>query len=369
MENGGMAEWRMVAKAPLRHSTIRSFRHSTILPFRRSPIAPFRHCAIGSFRHFPLPMLKLTFLGTGAACPTVERNVASIALARDGETMLFDCGEGTQRQMMRYGVSFAFREIFFTHFHGDHLLGVIGLLRTLGLLNVFGGADREEGLFLYGPRGAQRILGQALEVGIERAKFPVEIIELRPGDVVKREEYDLVTFPTDHRADTLGYAILERPRLGKFHPELALAAGVPEGPLWGKLHRGETVTLPDGRTVSPDDLVGPARPGRKVVISGDTRPCAGVREAAQGADLLIHEATFGQDEVLRAKETGHSTAYQAADLAREAAVRQLVLTHISPRYTRDASELLDEAKAVFPGTVVARDGMELEVGFADNSER
>ena len=309
-------------------------------------------------------MLKLTFLGTGAACPTVDRNVAALALAREGETLLFDCGEGTQRQMMRYGVSFTFRDIFFTHFHSDHLLGVIGLLRTLGLLNIFGEAEaRSEGLTLYGPRGAKRILSHALEVGIERVKFPVEIVELAVGDVVKRAEYDIVTFPTEHRADTIGYALVEHIRKGRFHPDLARTMGIPEGPLWGKIHKGETITLPDGRVITPAELVGQPRPGRKVVITGDTRPVPAVQQVSAGADLLVHEATFSHQDQARAVETGHSTATEAAEIARAAGVKRLALTHISPRYSREAPELLAEARGIFPETVIARDGMELEVAF------
>jgi ribonuclease Z len=310
-------------------------------------------------------MLKLTFLGTGAACPTIDRNVASLALTREGETMLFDCGEGTQRQMMRYGVSFTFREIFFTHFHSDHLLGVIGLLRTLGLLNIFGGAERQDGLTLYGPKGARRVLSHALEVGIERVKFPVEIVELKVGDVIKRPEYDIVTFATEHRADTIGYGLIEHVRLGRFNPERARELGIPEGPLWGKIHKGQPVSLPDGRTITPAELVGAPRAGRRVVISGDTRPCDGLREVARNADLLVHEATFSEEDHVRAKETGHSTAAEAAELARAAGVKRLVLTHISPRYSREAPELLAEARGVFPDTVVARDGMEVEVAYGD----
>ncbi len=326
-----------------------------LLPF---PFSPFPPPAL------PYPaMLTLTFLGTGAACPTLDRNVSGLALRREGETMLFDCGEGTQRQMMRYGVSFTFREIFFTHFHGDHLLGVIGLLRTLGLLNIVGGEDRAEGLTLYGPRGARRILAHALEVGIERARFPVEIVELTPGDRLKRADYDIATFPTEHRADTIGYALVEHIRLGRFNPERAQELGIPEGPLWGKIHKGEAITLPDGRVIPPAELVGAPRPGRKVVISGDTRPVAALREMAAGADLLVHEATFSQADLSRARETGHSTAREAAELAAAANVRRLVLTHISPRYTRDAPELLAEARAVFDATVIARDGMEVEVKY------
>jgi len=304
-------------------------------------------------------VLSATFLGTGAACPTVDRNVAGLAVQREGETILFDCGEGTQRQMMRYGVGFSFTEVFFTHFHADHMLGITGLLRTMGL------QDRTAPVTLYGPRGAQRILGVAMSLGIERNKFPVEIVEIRAGDRLRRDEYDIVVFETQHRADTVGYALAEHIRLGRFHPERARELGVPEGPLWGRLHKGETVTLDDGRTVSPPDLVGAPRRGRTLVYSGDTRPHLALLEAARGADLLIHEATFGGDEAERAVETGHSTAAEAARVALEAGVRRLVLTHISPRYTRDAPELLAEARAVFPETAIARDGMTVDVPYAD----
>ena len=304
-------------------------------------------------------MLTATFLGTGAATPTVDRNVAGLAVQREGETILFDCGEGNQRQMMRYGVGFSFTEIFFTHYHADHILGVTGLLRTMGL------QDRTALVTLYGPRGAQRILGAAIALGIERNKFPVEINEVKPGDRLRREQYDIVVFETEHRPDTIGFALAEHTRLGRFNPERARELGIPEGPLWGRLHKGETIVLEDGRSVAPADLVGVPRRGRTLVYSGDTRPSLGVVEAARGADLLIHEATFGSDELERAKETGHSTAAEAARVAVEAGVRRLVLTHISPRYTRDAPELLAEARAIFPETVVARYGLTVDVPFAE----
>ena len=278
---------------------------------------------------------------------------------REGETLLFDCGEGNQRQMMRYGVGFSFREIFFSHYHADHLLGVTGLLRTMGLL------DRTAPVTLYGPRGAQRILGAAMTLGIERNKFPVEIVEVKPGDRLARDDYEIVVFETEHRADTVGYALVEHTRLGRFNPDRASELGIPEGPLWGQLHKGKTVTLPDGRTVGPADLVGAPRPGRTLVYSGDTRPHLSVIEASRGADLLVHEATFGSDEMERARETGHSTAAEAARVALDAGVRRLVLTHISSRYNRDAAELLAEARAVFPETVIARDGLTVDVAYAD----
>jgi ribonuclease Z len=304
-------------------------------------------------------MLSLTFLGTGASIPTLDRNVAGIAIQREGEMLLFDCGEGNQRQMMRYGVGFTFKEIFFTHYHADHMLGVTGLLRTMGL------QDRSTPVTLYGPKGAQRILGAAVTLGIERNKFPVEIMEIKAGDRLARDQYDIVVFETEHRADTVGYALAEHPRLGRFNPDRARELGIPEGPLWGELHKGKVVTLVDGRTFGPADLVGPPRAGRTLVYTGDTRPHLSVIEAARGADLLVHEATFGGDELERARETGHSTASEAARIALEAGVRRLVLTHISSRYNRDASELLAEAKAVFPETAIARDGMTVDVPYAD----
>jgi ribonuclease Z len=310
-------------------------------------------------------MLAVTFLGTSAARPTVERNVSAMALVREGETLLFECGEGTQRQMMRYGVSFALAEIFFTHFHADHFLGVIGLVRTLGL------QAREEPMLLYGPRGAKKLLAQALELGVERVPFPIDVAEVKPGMVLRdghrgqRDGYEIEVFATEHGGGSVGYALREHERPGRFDPERARAAGVPEGPLWGKLQRGETVTLPDGRTVASDGIVGARRPGRLVVFTGDTRPCAAVVDAAQGADLLIHEATFGEEEKDRAKETGHSTAREAAQVALAAKARRLVLSHVSARYSISADELVKEARDVFPETTVAKDGLSVDVPFSD----
>jgi ribonuclease Z len=304
-------------------------------------------------------MLSVTFLGTGAACPTIDRNVAALAVQREGETLLFDCGEGTQRQMMRYGVSFALTEIFFSHWHADHFLGITGLLRTLGLL------DRTAPMTLYGPKGAERILGAAVSLGFEKPKFKVEIVELKAGQVLKRDGYDLEVVPADHRTDSVGYALVEHIRLGRFDPDHARALGIPEGPLWGKIHKGEAVALPDGRTVAPEELVGKPRPGRRMVYSGDTRPCKGILDVARGADLLVHEATFGEEERDRARETGHSTAREAATIARDAGALRLALTHLSARYSREAPELLAEAQGIFPETVVARDGMKMEVPFRE----
>ena len=304
--------------------------------------------------------LAVRLLGTSASRPTVERNVASLSLVREGETMLFDCGEGTQRQMMRYHVSFALNEIFFTHFHADHLIGVIGLLRTLAL------QGREEPLRLWGPRGGLRVLRAAAAFGADRPTFPVEIAELEPGQRIQRTGYQILPFAVDHGGPpSFGYALIEDERKGRFNPDYARELGIPEGPLWGRIHRGLAVTLDDGRTIEPADLVGPPRPGRRVVITGDTRPCDATITAAAGADLLVHEATFGDEEAERAVETGHSTAREAAAVAKAAGVRRLVLTHFSARYSRDATELEKEAKTVFDDVIVGKDGMEIEVAFRD----
>ena len=289
----------------------------------------------------------------------MERSVSALAVQRDGETLLFECGEGTQRQMMRYGVGFALSEIFFSHFHADHFLGVVGLVRTLGL------QGRAEPLRLYGPKGAKRYLSAAVNLGVERTPFEVEVVELEAGAALHRGDYELLTYGADHGGNALGYVLAEKDRFGKFDPAMARELGVPEGPLWGRLQRGEAVTLPDGRVVPADAIVGPPRPGRKVVYTGDTRPCKGTVEAAIGADLLVHEATFSLEELERARETDHSTAHEAAEVARMAKVRRLVLTHVSARFSADPGPLLEEARAVFPETVVARDGTEIEVGYRE----
>ena len=302
--------------------------------------------------------LSVTFLGTSASRPTVERGVSAVAVVREGETMLVDCGEGTQRQMMRYGVSFNFGDLLFTHFHADHLLGALGLMRTLSL------QGRTEPLRIWGPRGVALMMKRAEALVGERLSYPVEITEVTPGEPIKRTEYVILPYPVEHRgAVAVGYALIEDERRGRFDPDLARALGIPEGPLWGRIHKGETLTLDDGRVVAPDTLVGPTRTGRRLVITGDTRPCASTIEVANGADLLVHESTFGDEEAARAVETGHSTAREAAQVALGAGVKRLLLTHFSARYSRDPSDLDREAKEVFPQVVIARDGMEVDVPY------
>jgi ribonuclease Z len=302
--------------------------------------------------------LTLRFLGTAASRPTVERAVPSLALVREGDTFLFDCGEGTQRQMMRYGVAFSLADIFFTHFHTDHFLGVIGLMRTMAM------QDRTEPLRLWGPRGASKWLHKAEGLGMERLSFPIEIAELEPGQAVARKEFRIEAFANEHRGTPcIGYALIEDERRGRFDPDHARALGIPEGPLWGRIHKGEAISLDDGRVIQPSELVGPVRTGRRIVITGDTRPLDSTVEIARGADLLVHESTFAEEEAARAKETGHSTAREAAEIAMRAEVKRLALTHISARYSRDARELEREATAVFPRAVVAKDGLEIDIPY------
>jgi ribonuclease Z len=301
----------------------------------------------------------VTFLGTAASRPSVGRNVSSLVIQREGEVLMFDCGEGTQRQMMRYGTGFAIDDIFFTHIHADHFLGVIGLLRTMGL------QGREEAIRLWAPSGTEQVIEQAVGLGIDRVAFPVGVHPLTPGEAVERAEYSIVPFRTAHGGSSLGYALVEKIRLGRFNPDRARELGIPEGPLWGRLHRGEAVEV-SGRIVEPGELVGDPRPGRKVVYTGDTRPSQRTVEVAQDADLLIHEATFGHDEADRARKTGHSTAREAALTARKAGVLRLALTHFSPRYADDPRALEREARKVFRETIAAHDGLEVEVPYRND---
>lgn len=303
-------------------------------------------------------MIRVTFLGTAASRPTVSRNVSAVMVNREGELLLFDCGEGTQRQMMRFGTGFSVSDIFFSHMHADHFLGVIGLLRTMGL------QGREVPMRLWGPEGTGRILREAVHLGVERVPFEIEILELTVDDRVEREAYTILPFRSRHGVRSLGYALAEHDRLGRFDVERARELGVPEGPLFGRLHRGEAVEV-EGRMITPEEVVGSPRRGRRVVYTGDTRPTRATIEAARGADLLIHDATFGQEEADRAGATRHSTAREAAEVAKKAGVRRLALTHLSSRYADDARALEREARAVFSSSFVAYDGLELEIPYPD----
>lgn len=307
-----------------------------------------------------MSILRFTFLGTSAAQPTVHRNLSGLAVKADTDLLLFDCGEGSQRQMVRFGTGFTVDAVFFTHFHADHFLGIIGFLRTLGM------AGREHAITLYGPPPAKRLLHQAVFLGTDRLDFPVDIQELRDGDVVRRASYAVHAIGVEHRVNALGYALVEDGRPGRFDVEKARALGVKEGPDFGKLQKGEAVSAADGSTVKPEDVLGAPRPGRKAVISGDTRPCANLIAAAKEADVLIHESTFSDEEQERALETKHSTAREAGRVAREAMVKRLVLTHLSSRHDVEFGRLLTQAREEFKGACeVAFDGLSFDVPLRD----
>ena len=311
-------------------------------------------------------MLKVMFIGTSSARPTASRNTSAIAIQREGDLFLFDCGEGTQRQMMRYGVGFTVKEIFLTHMHADHYLGTVGLLRTLSL------QGRAEPLGIFTPPGADDLLREAVGLELEELSFPVEVGPLEPGESIRHSDYAITAYPVNHTGGAVGYAVSEDERPGRFFPEQARELGVPEGPLFGRLQRGESARLDDGREVIPDQVMGPSRPGRTVVYSGDTRPCEATVDIARGCDLLIHEATFSEEEVDRAQRTGHSTAKQAAEIAKRAGVRRLALTHLSARYSERPHVLEREAKKACAGAcdvVVAYDGLAIEVPLRDEAGR
>jgi ribonuclease Z len=291
--------------------------------------------------------LDLVFLGTSGSMPTAQRAPTAILVRRGGERLLVDCAEGTQRQLLRSNVGLIeLREVFLTHYHADHYLGLPGMLKTFAL------RGREVPITIYGPPGLNELFG-ALRRIFGKLTYPYELVELRPGDILQRRGYRLETFPVNHGVSALGYALVEEPRPGRFDVETAAALGIPEGPERGALQRGEKVTLADGRVITPESVLGDVRPGRKVVISADTAYSQRVIEAARGADVLVHEATFAEEERERAHETLHSTAAEAAEVARSAEVGLLVLTHLSNRYF--GGEIEREAQAVFPDTVVPRD--------------
>ena len=295
--------------------------------------------------------LSVFFAGTAGSIPTARRGLPAVLVRRGGDRILFDCGEGTQRQLVSSVGLMELTDVFLTHFHADHWLGLPGLLKTFDL------RGRDRPLAIHGPRGLRELLALALRTG-GRVGFELDVVELAAGDVLERDRYRIAPVPVAHRGPALGYALFEDVRPGEFDPERALELGLRAGPEFGRVQRGETI-----RGVSPELVMGPARPGRKLVISGDTKPCDAVRIAAHEADLLIHEATFAEEEVERAADTGHSTAGQAATIAKQADVRLLALTHFSTRYP--VGLLRDEAKAIFERTVVPRDFDTIEIPFPE----
>jgi ribonuclease Z len=302
--------------------------------------------------------LKLTFLGTSAGTPSRSRNVTSIALQwmQEGSVWLFDCGEGTQQQILRSPLSLSrIQRIFLTHLHGDHLFGLPGLLSTRSLID-----PSSSPIAIYGPEGLEKFINCSLEASRAHLAYPISVQTISEGLVYKDDVREVHCRRLSHGAmPSFGYAIIEKPRPGEFDAEKAAALGIPAGPIYGKLKAGEKVTLDDGRVIDGKELVGPAKPGRKVVICGDTGETPNTVQLAQGADVLVHEATFAIAEEERAYAQGHSTTIVAAKAAREADVKTLILTHISARYeAQDRSQLamlLEEARAIFPNTYIAED--------------
>lgn len=300
-------------------------------------------------------MLRLTFLGTSAAQPTVDRNLSGIAVKAGGELLLFDCGEGSQRQMIRFGTGFDVDAVFFTHLHADHYLGIIGFVRTLAMMG------RERLIQLFGPPGSANVLRTAIGLGLEKQEFPVMFTELANGDSVRRAGCRIRAVEVQHRVSALGYVLEEDARPGPVDLEKANRLGVVKYDL-GRLQEGETIELPDGRLVAPSDVLGPDRPGRRIAISGDTRPCEAFAEAARDVDLMVHEATFSDAEQERAHYTQHSTAREAGRIASLANARSLYLTHLSARFSHDSSPLYEQARESFGGhVVIAHDGLVVDV--------
>lgn len=306
--------------------------------------------------------LRTTFLGTSGAVPTTRRAPSAVMLHREGERFLLDCGEGTQRQMMRFGTGFDVSHILLSHLHGDHVLGLPGLLQTWDF------QDREDALAIHGPPGSRRKIRDLITAGGHDTAFPVRINEVTPGNTaIDAEEFEIRTFETEHRTASIGYALVEEDRPGRFLREKAEEElGIPPGPAYGKLHAGETVELDDGRVIESDRVVGPPRPGRSVVYTGDTRPVDATVEVATNPDLLIHDATFDDELADRARSTGHATAREAGGIAERASAKRLALTHMSSRYPGDARELEHEGSAAFGGDCfVAEDGQTVDVPFPD----
>jgi ribonuclease Z len=299
--------------------------------------------------------LSVAFLGTGGSVPTARRATACLLVRMGGERLLFDCGEGSQRQMHRSTGLVQVDDIFITHYHADHYLGLPGLLKTYDL------QARERPLRIVGPPGL-RSLFQVLSRIFGRLSYEVDLVELGEGDLIGYQGYEVRCFPVEHRMAAYGYALVEDERPGRFDPEAAARLGVAPGPDFSRLQAGEVVRGTDGE-IQPGQVMGERRRGRKVVMTGDTAPCEMTRIAAHEAELLVHDGSFAEAELERAVETGHSTARQAAELARDAGVTLLALVHVSSRY--DVRDVLAEAREVFAGTEAPRDFDLVEIPFPE----
>jgi ribonuclease Z len=302
-----------------------------------------------------MTQLSLIFLGTSGSWPTAQRNVSSLAVKRGGEILLFDCGEGTQRQFQKSNLSYMqISKIFITHFHGDHFLGIPGLIQTMQL------NDRDKPLHLYGPKGMKTLTTQLLTLGYFRPNYEIIAHEIKDGDTIEFDGYTIHALQACHNVPTLAYCLQEHQRPGKFNKPKALKLGIPEGPLFSQLQHGRSITLANGKKITPDAVLGPSRKGRKIVISGDTLPFKKMVAFSKGADILVHEATFDSELTDLAKEYSHTTAAQAAEIAKKARVEQLFLVHVSPRYL-DPYILENDARKIFPRSFVPKDFQETEV--------
>ncbi len=300
--------------------------------------------------------LRIIFLGTSASIPTNNRSLPSVVIQREGDVLMFDCGEGTQRQMIRAGIGLNRKmRVFITHMHGDHVLGLPGMIQTMSLLG------RDKKLQIYGPDGIKAFIDAIINTVKFWLGFPIEVHEIGEEHPACREEnYEVHSVWAEHSIPSLAYALIEKPRPGRFHPEKAMELGVPKGPAWSILQKGMNIKLPNGRIVKPEDVLGPPRPGRKIVYASDTRPSDRIVELARGADVLIHEATFSDEMVDRAMEDGHSTPSEAAEVALKAGVKLLILTHISARYG-DPKTLFEQAKKIFPNVHIPNDLDKIEI--------
>jgi ribonuclease Z len=306
--------------------------------------------------------MEITFLGTSSGVPTRSRNVSSVALRliQRGELWLFDCGEGTQHQFLRSDLRVSqLRRIFVTHMHGDHIFGLMGLLASCGLAGNMAEVD------IYGPPELKDYLKYCRRYSQTYFSYPVRVHAVQPGVVFEDDQYIVTCELLKHRVTAHGYRVSEKDRPGAFDVDGARALGIPSGPLYGKLKNGETITLENGQRISGQDLCGPIQIGRKVVYCTDTVFCDGAVKLAEDADLLIHEATFSHAEAEMAFQRQHSTSTMAAQVAHLAGVRQLIMTHFSPRYAPgnpvQLQDLLSEAKAIFPNTMMASDFLAYEV--------
>jgi ribonuclease Z len=302
-----------------------------------------------------MTQMQIIFLGTGGSWPSVRRNVTSIALKRGREIILFDCGEGTQRQFQKSHLSYMqISKIFISHFHGDHFLGLPGLIQTMQL------NDRNDPLFVYGPKGMLYLLDKLLSLGYFKPSYPIIGREVKNKDIIEFDGYNIKVIEVDHGIPSVAYCLIEENRPGKFNKKKALELGIPEGPLFNRLQKGKKIKLENGKIIKPDMVLGKSRPGRKIVYSGDTKPFEKMIKFSEKADVLIHEATFDDSLKEVSLDYGHSTATQTAEIAKKAKVKKLFIVHISPRYN-NIEKIENDAKAIFKKTYIPKDFDSLEV--------